>query len=51
MKLSKVLTYAAIIFVIWWVVQQPTNAAHLIHNIGSLLSTAANGLSNFISKI
>lgn len=51
MKLSKILTYLAIAFVIWWVIQQPTSAAHLVHNIGDLLSTAAHGLSNFVASI
>ena len=51
MKLSRILTYAAIAFVIWWVIQQPTSAAHLVHNIGTLLSTAAHGLSNFVASI
>ncbi len=51
MKLSKILTYAAIAFVIWWVIQQPTSAAHLVHNIGSLLSEAAHGLSSFVASI
>ena len=51
MKLSRILTYLAIAFVIWWVVQEPTNAAHLVHNIGSLLSDAAHGLSSFVASI
>ena len=51
MKLSRILTYLAIAFVIWWVIQQPTSAAHLVHNIGDLLSTAAHGLSNFVASI
>jgi hypothetical protein len=50
-KLSKILTYLAIAFVIWWVIQQPTSAAHLVHNIGNLLSTAAHGLSNFVASL
>jgi hypothetical protein len=50
-KPRQVLTYALIAFLIWWVVQQPTNAAHLIHNIAGLLTTAARGLSNFVSSI
>jgi ABC-type glucose/galactose transport system permease subunit len=50
-KLSKILTYAAIAFVIWWVIQQPTSAAHLVHNIGTLLSEAAHGVSNFVANI
>ncbi len=49
-KLSKILTYAAIAFVVWWVIQQPTSAAHLVHNIGTLLSSAAHGLSNFVAR-
>jgi hypothetical protein len=50
-KLSKILTYAAIAFAIWWVIQEPTSAAHLVHNIGALLSDAAHGLSNFVASI
>ena len=51
MKLSKILTYVIIAFIIWWVIQQPTSAAHLVHNIGTLLSEAAHGLSNFVASI
>ena len=51
MKPRQILLYLFIAFVIWWVIQQPTNAAHLVHNIGTLLSSAANGLSHFVSSI
>ena len=51
MKLRQVLTYLIIIFIVWWVIQEPANAAHLVHNIGNLLTTAAHGLSNFITNI
>jgi hypothetical protein len=40
-KPKQILTYLAIAFVIWWVIQQPVNAAHLVHNIGTLLTDAA----------
>jgi len=50
-KLKTVLTWAAVAFVLWWVIQQPTSAAHLVHNIGSFLTTAATGLSHFIATI
>jgi ABC-type glucose/galactose transport system permease subunit len=50
-KLRTILMYALIAFIIWWVVQQPTSAAHLVHNIGTLLSNAAHGLSNFVASI
>ena len=51
MKLKTILTYAGVAFLLWWVIQQPTAAAHLVHNIGTLLSTAAHGLSQFVASI
>ncbi len=51
MKLKTILAYVAIAFVVWWVIQEPTSAAHLVHNIGTLLSEAAHGLSNFVASI
>jgi len=50
-NLKTVLTWAAVAFVLWWIIQQPTSAAHLVQNIGSLLTTAAHGLSSFIASI
>jgi hypothetical protein len=50
-NLKTVLTWAAVAFGIWWVIQQPDSAAHLVHNIGSLLTTAASGISHFIASI
>jgi hypothetical protein len=50
-KLKDILKYALIAFVVWWIVQQPASAAHLVHNIGTLLSSAANGLSHFVANI
>lgn len=51
MKLGTVLQWLVIAFIVWWVIQEPGNAAHLVHNIGSFLTTAAHGLSNFVSSI
>ena len=51
MKLGTILKWAAIAFVLWWVIQEPTAAAHLVHNIGSLLSQAAHGMSSFVASI
>ena len=51
MKLSQIAKWAALAFILWWVIQQPTNAAHLVHNIGNFLSDAAHGLSNFFTSI
>jgi hypothetical protein len=50
-KLGTILKWAAIAFALWWIIQQPTAAGHLMHNIGSLLSQAAHGLSSFAASI
>jgi len=46
-----VLKWAIIAFVVWWIIESPTNAAHLVHNIGVFLSSAAKGLSHFVTSI
>ena len=51
MNLKTILTWAGVAFLIWWIIQQPASAAHLVHNIGSLLTSAAHGLSNFVAQI
>jgi hypothetical protein len=50
-KPRQIVTYLLIAFVIWWVIQEPASAGHLVHNIGSLLSQAAHGMSSFVSSI
>lgn len=50
-SVKKLATWAGLAFLVWWVVQQPTSAAHLVHNIGTFLSSAANGLSHFVTSI
>jgi hypothetical protein len=50
-NLKTVAGWAVVAFLIWWVIEQPTGAAHVVHNIGHFLSTAAGGLSNFFSKV
>jgi hypothetical protein len=50
-NLKQILTYLVIAFVIWWVIQEPGSAGHLVHNIGALLSEAAHGMSSFVASI
>ncbi|HZI77848.1 MAG TPA: hypothetical protein VFD73_28180 [Gemmatimonadales bacterium] len=51
MKPKQIIGYLAIAFAIWWLIQEPASAGHLIHNIGALLSQAAHGMSTFIASI
>jgi hypothetical protein len=50
-NLKQVLGWLALAFVIWWVVVDPTSAAHLVHNIGVFLSDIAHGLSTFFTSL
>jgi hypothetical protein len=50
-KPKTIFGWLALAFVVWWVIQEPTSAAHLVHNIGALLSEAAHGLSSFVASI
>jgi len=50
-SLKTIAGWAVVAFVIWWVIEQPTGAAHVVHNIGTFLSTTAAGISNFFSKV
>jgi hypothetical protein len=47
----RVLGWLASAFIVWWVIQEPLSAAHLVHDIGALLSAAARGVSNFVASI
>jgi hypothetical protein len=50
-NMKTILGWLAIAFVVWWVIEQPTGAAHVVHNIGAFLTAAAHGLSNFFASI
>jgi hypothetical protein len=43
--------WAAIAFLVWFVIEQPAAAAHIVHNIGAFLSSAAHGFSTFVASI
>ena len=50
-NIKTILGWLAIAFVVWWVIEQPTAAAHVVHNIGAFLTSAAHGLSSFFASI
>jgi hypothetical protein len=51
MKLKTILTYAAIAFALRWVIQQPTESAHVEQHAASLLATVFRGIRNFFASI
>jgi hypothetical protein len=50
-KLKTILGWLAVAFIVWWVIEQPTGAAHIVHNIATFLTTVASGLSHFFSSV
>ena len=49
MSLKAVLGWLAVAFIVWWCIEDPTGAAHIVHNVDSFLTTAAHGISNFFT--
>jgi len=50
-NLKTILGWALVAVIVWWVVAQPTDAAHLVHNTGHFFSSMAEGLSHFVASI
>jgi len=51
MTLKTTAAWAAVAFIVWFVIEQPDNAGHVAHNIGAFLSAAANGFSHFFASL
>ena len=51
MNLKTILGWLAVAFVVWWVIEHPGDAQHIVGNIGRFLTSAVHGLSNFFASI
>jgi hypothetical protein len=43
--MKKFVTYALIAFALWWAIQNPVAAAHLVHNVAGFINHAINSVS------
>ena len=50
-KLKTILGYAAVAFILFFVIKDPTGAAHIVNNIGDFLASAARGISAFFASL
>jgi hypothetical protein len=48
---KKVIKWAVVGFVLFFVVARPTAAAHLVHSVGGGLSHMASGIVTFINSL
>jgi hypothetical protein len=46
-----VVGWLALALVVWWVIEAPSSAAHVVNNIGNFLSSAAHGITTFFASI
>lgn len=49
--MKKYLTWALIAFVIFYLLNSPTGAAHVVHNALGSLASAGNSLSRFVNAL
>jgi len=49
--LKKVITWAIVIFVVFYLATQPTSAAHIIHNAYNGLHNAGTSLAKFVNSL
>ena len=51
MNLKTILGWLALAFVAWWAISRPTDAQHVVSNIGHFLTAAVHGTANFFTSI
>ena len=51
MDTKKVVSVLAVVFVVFFIIQSPTDAANIVHSLGHGLDHAANQLSEFLKKL
>jgi hypothetical protein len=50
-NLKQLLAWLALAFVVWFILVEPVAAAHVVHNIGAFLSSAAHSISTFATSV
>jgi hypothetical protein len=50
-SLKTVLGWLVLAFVIWWIIEDPAGAAHVVRNIGDFLASAARGIADFFAAL
>jgi hypothetical protein len=51
MKLKQIITWAIVIFIVFYVVTQPAAAGAVVHNILSGLKSAGSSIATFLNSI
>ena len=49
--LKKVITWAIVLFIVYYLATQPTGAANFVHHVFDGLHSAANSMSKFVNTL
>jgi hypothetical protein len=49
--LKKIITWAIVIFIVYYLATQPTGAAHFVHGVFNWLKDAGKSLSTFVNSL
>jgi hypothetical protein len=50
-SLKAILIWLSAAFTVWWIIEDPAGAAHVVHNIGSFLNSVAHDISSFFATL
>jgi hypothetical protein len=51
MNVKKIVTWAVVIFIAYYLFTQPTGAANAMHNLFKVLGTAGHSLATFLNSL
>ena len=51
MSLKAITGWLCVAFLVWWGIEQPAGAAHVVSNVGTFFTTVASGLSKFFASL
>jgi hypothetical protein len=51
MPIKKIVTWAVVIFLVYYLVTKPTGAANAMHNLFNMLRAAGSSLATFLNKL
>jgi hypothetical protein len=50
-KLRTILGWLAVAFIVWWIIEDPSGASHVVHNISVFLTSLAHGISRYFASL
>jgi hypothetical protein len=49
--IKKLLGWAAVALIVWWIITDPTAAAAFVHKLGGFITEGAHGFATFFANL